>query len=519
MNTSLIPFVYSLAIALLVIVVSYAFDKKISHSSSRHFLFILTLLLFIAVGIQRLSIIPLTGHVVDSSATVNILWNTVNGRLWFSDLIGMNFLGYHPFYNIIFIIPFFLVNSSVFFLESVQCITSLSCSIIVYFLAQQILRDKIVSATCATIFLLYPPMAGWSANALEPQVFSVPFLLGALLALEKKSLFWFICMSTSAAFSIETFLTAVPLLACIAGIIYFRRASAKLLIFALIVVGLAAIHFIIIQPACMPTDGLQPSIAFHYSALGNSKREILMTILTDPVRLARVVLIPGKIGFVAHLLLPWLFLPLLAPWALIPAIPELVMILLSNPGDDMYKINCFYTQVGTCFIMWGALHGLKKVTDFFPLFLPLSTHNNRIVRAIVTSLLALSIGLQANYFHTLGRGIFSLSFDHILPSSPIAGIEIPQDAKIIVTQGPLATWFATQPVIYPNNNNVTRFAQNRFISGEWIPDYIVGLKEETNEGMKILNDVKMRYNIQLDRQTDLISIYKVVSPRIGVNDE
>jgi hypothetical protein len=75
--------------------------------------------------------------------------------------------------------------------------------------------------------------------------------------------------------------------------------------------------------------GKSPQLAY-YCHLGSSTSEIIVTILTRPLKVAQIVFIQPKMLYLLLMFLPLLFLPLLAPDALLPALPILAMNLLTN---------------------------------------------------------------------------------------------------------------------------------------------------------------------------------------------
>ena len=97
-----------------------------------------------------------------------------------------------------------------------------------------------------------------------------------------------------------------------------------------------------------------------YSAVGGSPTGILETAVTDPGAILSAVTQGRDGGYLAHLLLPLLALPLLAPLAALTAAPELVLSLLSDTRTQT-SIHFHYTAGALPGLMVAAVLGAARL--------------------------------------------------------------------------------------------------------------------------------------------------------------
>src|SRR5260370_19030544 len=85
-----------------------------------------------------------------------------------------------------------------------------------------------------------------------------------------------------------------------------------------------------------------PYIALRYGPVGGSPGGILKTLVSDPVRIARALLQPKKVYFLAAIFGPVLGLSALAGWAPLLLLPTLGYLLLSN-YEPQYSFTSQYS--------------------------------------------------------------------------------------------------------------------------------------------------------------------------------
>jgi uncharacterized membrane protein len=208
----------------------------------------------------------------------------------------------------------------------------------------------VAALTFALVYLLFPALEAANLFDFHPTTLEAPLIAFALFFVETERYR-------------ALFVTALLIMACkedatlvvIALGIYtllrdlwhrrggrpftVRRASVAGL--ALIIVG--AVWFVTAVYVIIPhfnAGGKSPYLGA-YRELGKGPAEILRTLLTNPAKVAGVVLVPAKIGYLRDLFTPVLFTSLLAPLALLPAFPTLTLNLLSH-NLPFYTLEKFH---------------------------------------------------------------------------------------------------------------------------------------------------------------------------------
>ena len=167
-----------------------------------------------------------------------------------------------------------------------------------------------------------------------------------------------------------------------------------------------------------------PYIALRYAPVGGSPGGILKTFVTDPVRIARALLQPKKVYFLAAIFGPVLGLSALAGWAALLLLPTLGYLLLSN-YEPQYSFTSQYSAPLIPLLVGTAILALAR--------LPVSAR-----RPVMAAVVASSIVLSWAF----GDLPFSRKFDpsQFTTQSRYAAFvsqlaQIPPDARVSAENG------------------------------------------------------------------------------------
>jgi uncharacterized membrane protein len=297
------------------------------------------------------------------------IWNTTQGRFLeishyrhTDHLWGMDFIP-----AILLLVPFYALFPSALTLNFFQALFMALGALPVYAIA----RDRFGGSRgaglgWAAVYLLYPSLWFVTMSApWQPRTLAIPALLGAFFFLQRASgrvqgrvkpslepshqrEWWSFLACLLLALTTRTDVSLVVVAFGLLAAVW--RMNWRWVV-PPIVLGLAWFYLAtnVITPsfyradyqarqaeACDVTNcdysetwpGESPQLAY-YSHLGDSAGEIVWTVLTDPLKIAGLVLTPPKLTYLLLLLLPLLLLPLLAPDVLLLAAPPLAMNLLS----------------------------------------------------------------------------------------------------------------------------------------------------------------------------------------------
>lgn len=288
------------------------------------------------------------GFGFDVAMIHNALWNLSEGRGVWSDLLDQSLYSVHAFFNLPLFLPFFLVSPRPEALNLAHFIFGIAPVIPLFYLG-----GKTVGLSFALIYLLLPATSGFLLVEAQPSITGVVFLAAYLYFKESRKLRPAAACAALAAFGYEPFLLAIIL----EGLLELpsnRRWGAVIL-----TIGLATLALFLLNASTGPSA----SGSRHYQTLGGSPVGAVKMLFFAPRELIALVFMKAKIGYLFHLLFPLLFLPLLAPRALLIALPELALVLLADPGDDMYKINAFYSHVTTIAFLYAAIRATARFAN------------------------------------------------------------------------------------------------------------------------------------------------------------
>jgi uncharacterized membrane protein len=119
-------------------------------------------------------------------------------------------------------------------------------------------------------------------------------------------------------------------------------------------------YTLLVQPRFLPVHG---SYDAHFGGLGHSVGEILRNALVHPAALVRLLVSEDRPLYPLVLLWPVLFLPLLAPRFVLPAVPLAAINLLST-FPRVRTLEAHYTTVLVPFLLAGAVVGAGRAADW-----------------------------------------------------------------------------------------------------------------------------------------------------------
>ncbi|MBI5035485.1 MAG: DUF2079 domain-containing protein [Chloroflexi bacterium] len=190
-----------------------------------------------------------------------------------------------------------------------------------------------------------------------------------------------------------------------------------------------------------------------YAYLGTNLAEIIQTVFTRPDIVWAHVVIPAKIEFVLHLLVPLAFMPLIGLEFLFLALPTFGYSLLSDFASQ-YSIAAAYTPPFIPFLFFASVVGVARV-----LALARTPIAARQLKATLAALIFVTAGLSY-YFNSpwlLGRQFDSEPYT-LTPHKALADQlmkMIPADASVVA-----------------QTELIARFSERRFIYEiPLIPDY------------------------------------------------
>jgi len=227
----------------------------------------------------------------------------------------------------------------------------------VFLLARKHLESSRAALGFALAYLLYPATGWLTLNEFHPVALATPLLLFAFWYLDNDRLLPFALFAVAAAACKEEIGLVVAGFGLWYALAKRRRAEGT----AITVLGVAwsAIAIAVVIPH-FHTAG-ESDFYGRYSEVGGSAAGIVKTAFTDPVRLLDAAFSARDLHYLLELVAPLAALCLLAPVALLAAVPELAINLLSATPTQT-SIHFHYTAGLIPPLVIAAVLGAKRLT-------------------------------------------------------------------------------------------------------------------------------------------------------------
>ena len=320
-----------------------------------------------AAGFSALSILRhrafSTGR-FDLGNMVQAVWSTAHGHpLQITGLRGdqISRLGAHFDPILAAFAPLWLVWPSPDALLVAQAVAVAFGALPVFWLARKHLGSDRVALGFALAYLIYPPTQWLTLNEFHPVALACPLLLYAIWFLDEDRLLPFAACAIVAATTKEEIALVVAGLGIWYALAHGRRWTGAAVAAAGVAAALIAIEVVIPHFNRAGTS----SFFTRYSEVGSTPGGIVHTALTDPWKIVTTAVTGRGLGYLAQLVLPLALLVVLAPLALIAAVPELAVNLLSA-ATTQTSIRFHYTAGLIPVLIAAAVFGAKRLPPRIP---------------------------------------------------------------------------------------------------------------------------------------------------------
>ena len=278
----------------------------------------------------------------DLGNIVQAIWTTAHGHgfLQQTNLHGeqISRLGSHFEPILAVFAPLWLIWPSPDMLVTVQALALASGALPVFWLGRKHLRSERAAFGLALVYLIYPPLQWLALDEFHPGALACPLLLYAFWFLDEDRLVLFGVFALVACTTREE----MPLIVAGMGLWYALRrrnytfglgVAATGLVLTAVIVTFVTPHF---------RHGAPLSFYGRYKDVGGSPSEAVKMIFSHPIHVLQIAFDHRGIRYLFDLLLPLAGICLLAPLALIPAVPLLAINLLSSAFGQT-SIHFHYT--------------------------------------------------------------------------------------------------------------------------------------------------------------------------------
>jgi uncharacterized membrane protein len=338
-------------------------------------------------------------HAFDLGIQVQAMYTVVTRGYPLVTLYGsepVNRLGDHFGLSHYLIAPVYAAFSGATTLLILQSVALGLGAIPVYLLAKDKIRNTGFALALAAAYLLYPALHAVNTFDFHELALVTPLLLFSLYFLEKGRRGLFLIFLVLATLTREE----VALSSAAIGL-YILLVKRERRLGGLVLAGSLA-YFILVNQVIMPALGGGPDLG-RFAGIAVADRTgfqaILLGLLTNPIYAFTQIFLNGqKMLFMVQLLLPVLFLPLLAGPAWVMALPAFAVALLASVPSQ-YSLDYHYPAIMVPFVFVLAVFGLQRL-------------NRRAYNPLALAVAILAIGLAMNYSYGWVAGKRAGKFPH-----------------------------------------------------------------------------------------------------------
>ena len=222
---------------------------------------------------------------------------------------------------------FYKVYSSGIILLILQTLTVTLSAVPLYYIARDKLRNNYYALLIVIIYFLYSPVQYNNLFDFHTDHLLILLMFLAFYFLEKKNPLAFILVCLPALFLKEPLILSVAMMGLYAMISHKMYKSGSF-----VLVG-SLIFFFIGTGIIVPWVGGAPyggGFEGSFSYLGKDIFQIIKSLIFHPGVIIKEAISVWKMGYIIFLFLPLLFIPFFSPFSLLPALPALIISLLSR---------------------------------------------------------------------------------------------------------------------------------------------------------------------------------------------
>jgi uncharacterized membrane protein len=294
-------------------------------------------------------------HALDLGYYVQMVWHLARGDGPYVSLPEMHAWGDHLSPIMYVFVPAFWLAPGPVVLLVAQSMALAAGGIAVFGLASARLGDERPAAAFALLYLVNPSLHGINVRDFHAAALAIPLLLAAFWAVESGRP-WLALVPAALTLLCREDAT-LPVVGLGVWMAVARGRWVAGLVTVATALGVLGVDVRWIIPAYR---GEPYTHLWRYRYLGGSLTEIAATGLLHPLRTLGALLTPGRAVYVAVMLAPLAFLPLLGGWDVVGVLPGLAENLLSS-DPVLYNHRTQYQAFVLPFLILGAIGGYARL--------------------------------------------------------------------------------------------------------------------------------------------------------------
>ncbi|MEX2007299.1 MAG: DUF2079 domain-containing protein [Candidatus Levyibacteriota bacterium] len=304
------------------------------------------------------------------------VWNTIHGRIFETTgqdgIVSISRLSSHADFILILISPLYLLWEDPRMLLLLQTVVLGLGAVFVFKIAGMILGSKNAAAVFSLLFLLNPAVHFTNLYDFHPVTLATTLLLGTFYFLMRRRYVLFLLFAILAGITKEEVWLIIGLLGLymlVSELVkIIRKKASRHTLKNLIIGGFVStssffMFYWLIWHVIPATRGQEHFALSYFSEFGNSPSDIVKNIFSSPGTIIGMMGEDNRMKYLVQLFLPLGFLSFLSPIALVFALPDLGINLLSS-NSNLHQIYYQYSAAVTPFIFIAAILGVKNLSKW-----------------------------------------------------------------------------------------------------------------------------------------------------------
>ena len=291
---------------------------------------------------------------LDMALHSQLLWNLSRGEFMVTSFLTHSFVSNHFWPGLYLLVPFYLLGGN----EGMVLLQAAAAAAVfpAYLLARELTASRRWGVALALSCLLHPTLGSGALFDYHVEILIVPLILAALLNLRRRRFGW---AALLVALSVSLYeVSAVPYAFLGLGLLTRRRwRSAGLLLFA------ACAGYLVLAAGWVIPHTRHPGYWPHadrFRKLGSTPLEAAAHFFQAPLAYLARNATPGRLAAAVRLLGAFAFLPLVGLELLLPVLPLLLALYLSQ-FPLQFDIRYGYLAVTLPFFFLAAARGAKRL--------------------------------------------------------------------------------------------------------------------------------------------------------------
>jgi uncharacterized membrane protein len=296
------------------------------------------------------------------------IWNTVHGHPFAQSMYAFTptHLGVDLVWFELWIAPFYALWQSPVTLFVLISLGAALATISLFLIARERFHSAVLGLSCAALYLVYLPVGTITLDEFQPRLFSASALLAAWWCARRRRpvAYWcWLLVALSVRSDVGLVVGCLGLYWLVGKSGSEKRSTSQLvygLAPAIVGFGYWALAIFVLVPHF--ANGHSFLFAVNYVWLGENTRAIVTTVVTHPLYTLQGVLTLEKARYLAQLLWPLAFLPVLRLDIVAIAAPIFALNLLS--GEQVqFDVLHQYQALIIPFLILAAIEGLADLRD------------------------------------------------------------------------------------------------------------------------------------------------------------